>query len=56
MLSGSIENRREISRTKIEAMAAQSATEEIATLREITASVLSFSTVTDASIAIDSNA
>lgn len=54
MLSGSIEDRREIIRTKLEAMAEQSATERITALREIATSVLSFSPVNDASIAIES--
>ena len=56
MLSGSIEDRRETLRTKLEAMAEQSATERITTLREITTSVLSFSPVADTSIAIESTA
>ena len=54
MLIGSIEDRRELIRSKLEAMTDQSATDRVATLREIATSVLSFSPANDVSIAADS--
>ena len=55
MLSGSVEDRRELIRAKLEAMADQSKPERTVSLREITTSVLSFSPSNDAPIAVESN-